>query len=148
MNPSANRVALTPKEFFSSKVAPLLTPCSHDAQGGVGTENPEGVDRIPMSAGIYCTFREKERRWASNESTKGNVSTHGSTMKDGCEYVSGIGNTGRRVRPFYSCKFQLLISFILRYGHESSEPWRDMNYEPRKWKSEIERPNKQTVLEK
>lgn len=120
MNPSANRVALTPKEFFSSKVAPLLTPCSHDAQGGVGTKNPEGVDRIPMSAGIYCTFREKERRWASSESTKGNVSTHGSTMKDGCEYVSGIENTGEEFGHFTLANFNFL--FLLYYSMVMNRP--------------------------
>lgn len=115
MNPSSNRVALTPKEFFSSKVAPFLTSCSHDAQGdGRRDQEPRGVDGIPMSAGIYCTFREKERRWASSENTKGNIPTHGSTMKDGCEYVSGIENIVEEFGRFILVNFNLL--FLLHHS--------------------------------
>lgn len=66
-----------------------------------------------MSAGIYCAFRERERRRASGESTKGNVPTHGSTMKDGCEYVSGIENTGEEFGRFILANFNFFIPFTV-----------------------------------
>lgn len=72
-----------------------------------------------MSAGIYCTFHEKERRWASSESTKGNIPTHGSTMKDGCEYVSGIENTGEEFH-FILANFNFL--FLLHYDTAMNSP--------------------------
>lgn len=54
-----------------------------------------------------------------SESTKKNVATRESTMKDGCEYVSGIENTREKsLAILHFCKFQLFIFFLLRYGRE------------------------------
>jgi len=136
------------KEFFSTKVTPLLIPHSlffslplslslslalslslslflslslslsfflsllHYVRGE-GIKNPGGVDRIPMFAGIYCMFRKRESEDGSpSESTKGYVPTRRSTMKDGCEYISSIENTGGGFRRSTPVNFNFLFLFI------------------------------------
>nr|KAF7410618.1 hypothetical protein H0235_013225 [Vespula pensylvanica] len=70
---------LTPKKNFFLAVSPLLAS-STQRRGGEGPggeeergwgREPGGVDRIPMSARIYCTFLERRR--ASNEAVKFSV---------------------------------------------------------------------------
>lgn len=45
------------------------------------------------------------------------IAARGSTMKDGCEYVSGIENTGGEFGRFTLVNFNFLF-LLLRYGRE------------------------------
>lgn len=57
-----------------------------------------------------------KRRWALSESTKGNVAARGSTMKDGCEYVSGIENTWEEFGRFILLNFNFLFLLLRLYS--------------------------------
>lgn len=108
------------KNFFHQSRAPLNPMLSHDAQGGrwqgegEGTERPGGVDRIPMSAGIYCTFREKRRKGLQRKYKGERTYACGSTMKDECEYVSGIESTGGSSAAPVNFNFLFLLSYAGR----------------------------------